>query len=190
MILAALLFLQFATNSSLGYRFRLPDGFIAFPAGKSQPDVVDCWTELMPPSSGGALILCVQRMRGTLGRERLARKDLPAQIQLTTFTWKGLEIDGLRTDTVQAGMPVVIYAAQVPLKPEAIQLIVAGPSSQQPRAEAILTSILASLEGETNWLTSAERAGRFGTIVGWALGIAIAFVIIRLVLTRRRAQTT
>ena len=190
MILAVVLLLQTATNSQLGYKFTLPDGFVAFPAGKTQPDVVDCWTEFMPASSRGALILCVQRMRGTIGRERLARKDLPPQIELTTFKWKSFDIDGLRTDTTQAGMPVVIYAAQVPLRPEAIQLIVAGPRDQTQRAEAILTSALASLEGNTNWLNSQERAGRLGTIVGWVLGIAIAFVIIRIIVSRRRGQTT
>jgi len=77
---------------------------------------------------------------------------------------------------------------QVPLRPEAIQLVLAGPSKQAGGAEPILTAILAGLEGQTNWLSSSERAGRLGTIVGWVVGIAIGVLIVRIVVTRRRAR--
>jgi len=49
--------------------------------------------------------------------------------------------------------------------------------------------VLGSLKGETNWLSSTERAGRLGTIAGWILGIAIGLLIVRFVVTRRRAQS-
>ena len=189
-LLAALLLQQpfFVTNSSFGYRFAVPDGFVAFPEGRSQRDVVDCWSELMPYSQNGALVLCVQRMRGTLSRGRMKRDDVPASAQLTTYTWKGFEIDGFRSDTALAGAPVVILAAQIPLRGEAIQLILAGPLDQGQRAEVIMTSTIASLEGETNWLTSTERAGRLGNIVGWGLGIAVGVVLVRIWLTRRASR--
>lgn len=185
----ALLLLQVATNAQLGYRFTLPSGFVAFPAGRSQPDVVDCWTEIAAPSSGGALILCIQRMHATMGRERLKQADLPPQVRLIAMKWKGFEIDGIRTDTVQAGFPVAAYAAQVPLKPEAIQIIVGGPRDQGARAEAVLTSVLGSLDGETNWLSATQRAGRMGTIVGWIVGIGIGVVVVRMVVARRRSRS-
>jgi len=174
------LLLQVATNTQLGYHFTLPEGFGPFPSGRSQQDVVDCWTETAAVSPSGALVLCVQRMRGTLGRERLKQQDLPAAMQLRSLTWKGFTIDGLRTDTVESGNPVVILAAQVPLRHEAIQLILAGPRDQGERAEAIMTAVLGTLEGETNWLSAEERAGRLGNIVGVAVGIAVALVLIRM----------
>jgi len=182
------LLLQIATNSDLGYRFTLPDGFIGFPEGRSQRDVVDCWSELMPYSQNGALVLCVQRMRGRLARGRMKREDMPPTAQLLTYKWKGFEIDGFRADTAQARTPVVILAVQVPLRREAIQLILAGPRDQAQRAEAIMTSTIASLEGETNWLTSTERAGRFGNIVGWVLGIAAGVILIRIWRARQQAR--
>ena len=182
------LLLQFATNADLGYRFTLPDGFIGFPEGRSQRDVVDCWSELMPYSQNGALVLCVQRMRGTLARGRMKTADVPPSAQLKTYKWKGFEIDGFRADTAQGGTAVVILAVQVPLRGEAIQLILAGPADQGQRAEAIMTSTIASLEGETNWLTSTERAGRLGNIVGWGLGIAVGVILVRIWLTRRASR--
>ncbi len=177
------LLLQVASNAQLGYRFPLPPGFEAFAAGRAQPDVVDCWTDTT------GLVLCVQRMRGTLGQEHLRASDLPHGIRLSTLKWKGFDIDVIRTDTVESGSPVVIYAVQVPLRPEAIQLVLAGPSAQTRGAEAILTAILAGLEGQTNWLSSSERAGRLGTIVGWVVGIAIGVLVVRMVVTRRRGRS-
>lgn len=189
-LLAALLVQQpfFATNSSFGYRFALPDGFVAFPEGRSQRDIVECWSELMPYSQNGALVLCIQRMRGTLARGRMKREDVPPAAQLKTYKWKGFDIDGFRADTAQAGTPVVILAVQVPLRGEAIQVILAGPRDQAQRAEAIMTSMIVSLEGETNWLTSTERAGRFGNIVGWVLGIAAGVLLIRIWRARQQSR--
>jgi hypothetical protein len=82
----------------------------------------------------------------------------------------------------------VILATQVPLRREAIQLIVAGPRDQAQRAEAIMTSILGSLEGETNWLTSTGRAGRLGNIVGWVVGIAVGVILIRIWRARQQSR--
>jgi hypothetical protein len=180
--------LQVAANAELGYRLTLPDGFAPFPAGRTQQDIVDCWAEVIPASPSGALVLCVQRMRGTLARGRMRREDVPASAQLRTFKWKGFDIDGFRSDTAQGGMPLVILAVQVPLRGEAVQLIVAGPLDQGQRAEAIMTSTIASLEGETNWLSASERAGRYGNIVGWVLGIAAGVILIRIWRARQRSR--
>jgi hypothetical protein len=178
------LLLQVASNAELGYRFPLPQGFEAFAAGRSQPDVVDCWTD---PTG---LVLCVQRMHGTLGQEHLSAAHLPHGTKLSTLKWKAFDVDVIRTDTVEAGASIVVFAVQVPLRPEAIQLVLAGPSAQASGGEAILATVLAGLEGQTNWLTSSERAGRWGTIVGWVVGIAIGVIIVRLVVARRRGHAS
>jgi hypothetical protein len=179
---------QFAASEELGYRFNLPEGFVAFPEARSQRNVVDCWTETAPALPGGALVLCVQRMRGTIGQERMKPGDVPPASQLVTFKWKNFDLDGVRTDTAQGGSPMTVFAAQVPLRREAVQLIVAGPRDQSARAQAILASTLVTLEGETNWLTSTERAGRFGNIVGWVLGIGAGVLLMRIWRARQRSQ--
>ncbi len=191
LIHAFLLILQVTSNTELEYVMSLPDGFVAIPAEfAGGRDVVGCWAGEGSQSSQGAFVLCVQRMHATLGREHLKSTDLPAKSQLLTVRWKGLDIDAIRTDTGQTGTPITVYTAQVPLRREAIQVIVAGPSARATEALAILNSVLGSLKGETNWLSSTERAGRMGTIVGWVIGIAIGVLIVRMVLTRRRAQSS
>jgi len=177
-----------AANPELGYRFTVPEGFAAFPEARQQ-DVVDCWSEPAAATASGGLILCVQRLHGVLPREGLRQQDLPASARLMHFPWKGFSIDGLRTDTVESGAPVVVFAAQVPLRHEAVQLIVTGPGSQAERAEGIMTATLATLEGETNWLTSAERSGRLGNIVGWVVGITVAVILVRMWKARQRSQS-
>lgn len=181
--------LQATTNAELGYVMRLPDNFVSIPAEfAGSPDVVGCWAGEASQPTRGAFVICVQRMHATLGRAHLKQADLPAQSQLLTVRWQGLDIDAIRTDTGQTGTPLTVYTAQVPLRREAIQVIVAGPSARAAEGLAILKSVLGSLKGETNWLTSTDRAGRIGTIVGWVIGIAIGLLLVRMVITRRRAN--
>lgn len=175
-------------NSELGYTLTLPQGFTEFPEARSQKDVVDAWTEATPTSPGGALVILIARMHGILPREAMRQEDVPANTQVVSFKWKSFDVSGVKTQTSQAGKPVFVLVAQVPLRPEAVQLSVAGPADQETRGQAILEATLASLEGETNWLTSSERAGRLGTAAGWWIGIAVAAVLV-LAWRRRRARS-
>ena len=176
------------TNAELGYTLTPPQGFTDFPAGRSQKDVVDCWTEATPASANGAIVLCVQRMRGTLPREGMRQQDVPATTQVVSFKWKGFDINGLRTLTSQDGKRVFVFVAQVPLRREAVQLFAGGPADQEERGQMLMTAMLATLEGETNWLSSTERAGRLGTIAGWWIGIAVAVIAV-LAWRKRRARS-
>jgi hypothetical protein len=176
-------------NAELGYTLTLPEGFQEYPEGRSQKNVVDCWTETTPVSAHGGVILFVQRMHGVLPRERLRQEDLPATTQLVTLKWKGFDIDGLSTRTSKEGVSVFVLASQVPLRREAVQLVVSGPADQEARAQEMMTAMLATLDGETNWLSPAERAGRLGTVAGWWIGIGLAVVAVLWWRKRRRAQS-
>jgi hypothetical protein len=185
----ALLLQTQATSAELGYRFTLPSGFTAFPEGRSQKDVVDCWSEATPVSTHGAMILCVQRMHGHLPREAMRQEDLPATTQLVSFKWKEFDLQGLRSLVSQRGEQAFVLVTQVPLRREAVQLFFSGPMDQETRGHALMTETLASLEGESNWLTSTERAGRLGTAAGWWIGIAVAVIALLVWRKRRRAAS-
>jgi len=175
-------------NAELGYTLTLPQGFTEFPEARSQKEVVDAWTEATPTSPNGALVILLARMHGILPREAMRQEDVPANTQVVSFKWKSFDVSGVKTQTSQAGKPVFVLVAQVPLRPEAVQLSVAGPADQQTRGQSIMEATLASLEGETNWLTSSERAGRLGTAAGWWIGIAVAAVLV-LAWRKRRARS-
>jgi hypothetical protein len=175
-------------NAELGYTLTLPQGFTEFPEARSQKDVVDAWSEATPTSPNGTVVILVARMHGVLPREAMRQEDVPANTQVVSFKWKSFEVSGVKTQTSQAGKPVFVLVAQVPLRKEAVQLSVAGPADQQARGQAIMEATLASLEGETNWLTASERAGRLGTAAGWWIAIAVAAVLV-LAWRKRRARS-
>jgi hypothetical protein len=176
-------------NAELGYTLTLPQGFTELPEARSQKDVVDAWTEATPTSPDGAVVLLVARLHGVLPREAMRQQDVPANTQVVSFKWKSFDVSGLKTLTSQAGKPVFVLVAQVPLRPEAVALSVAGPGDQETRGHTIMEATLASLEGETNWLTSSERAERLGRAAGLWIGIAVAAIAI-LAWRKRRAQAT
>jgi hypothetical protein len=182
----ALLLQTQAKSDELGYRFTLPSGFAAFPEGRAQKDIVDCWSEATPASARGAMILCVQRMHGVLPREAMRPEDVPATTQLVSYQWKEFDLQGLRSRAVQGGESVFVLVTQVPLRREAVQLFFSGPADQEARGQSLMTETLASLEGESNWLSASERAGRLGTAAGWWIAIAAAVIAV-LVWRKRRA---
>ncbi len=175
-------------NAELGYSLALPQGFRDFPEARAQKDVVDAWTEATPVSANGAMVLLVARMHGALPHEAMRQEDAPANTQVVSFKWKGFDVSGLKTQASQEGKPVFVLLAQVPLRREAVQLSVAGPVDQAARGQAIMEATLASLEGETNWLSSTERAGRLGKAAGVWITIAVALVAV-LAWRKRRARS-
>jgi hypothetical protein len=176
-------------NAELGYTITVPDGFVDHPDGMTgSPDLVSCWIEETPAADAGAVVLCVQRLRGTLGRERMTQADLPEPgMQLANFKWKEFDIQGARAVTEQEDGRVVALVAAVPLKPEAIQLLVAAPESETARAEALMSSTLATLQGESNWLTSTQRAELAGEVFGRCAAVAGAIWFAIWYRRRRRA---
>jgi len=174
-------------NAELGYTLTLPQGFTEFPEARSQKDVVDAWTEATPTSPDGALVILIARMHGLLPREAMRQQDVPANTQVVSFKWKSFDVSGFKTQTSHAGKPVFVLVAQLPLRREAVQLSVAGPGDQETRGQPIMEATLASLEGETNWLTASARAGRLGRAAGLWIGIAVAAIAI-LAWRKRRAQ--
>ncbi len=175
-------------NAELGYSLTLPPGFTDFPEARAQKDVVDAWTEATPVSANGAMVLLVARMHGALPHEAMRQEEAPANTQVVSFKWKGFDVSGLKTQASQEGKPVFVLLAQVPLRREAVQLSVAGPADQAARGQAIMEATLASLEGETNWLSSTERAGRLGKAAGVWISIAVALVAV-LAWRKRRARS-
>src|SRR5437763_1170084 len=128
------------------------------------------------------------RMPSVWRREAMRQEELPATTQLVSFKWKAFDLQGLRSlVSQQGGEQAFVLVTQVPLRREAVQLFLSGPADQEARGQTLLSETLASLEGESNWLTSTERAGRLGTAAGWWIGIAVAVIAVLVWKRRRRA---
>ena len=55
---------------------------------------------------------------------------------------------------------MLTFNAQVPLKPHAIQVMVSGPASDETSLRQQMQTIVSSVDGPTNWLTTDERISR------------------------------
>jgi hypothetical protein len=189
MIAVAVLLQQMqASNAQYGYRFNVPAGFVAYPEGRtSGPDFVDCWRE-EPADSTGGLALCVQHLGGTIGRDTLLASDVPAKTTLHHFRWREFDLQGFIAHATQDSVEISSVVTQVPLRKEAIQLVLAGPVSGEARAIALMDGVLASLDGESNWLTSEQRAERFGQTIGYWLVAFIGIGVLVWMYRRRKRR--
>lgn len=185
-ILALLLLLQTTGNAQLGYRMAVPDDFVRITDVIPFPgrDIVDCWGG--EATGGGNLLLCVERMHEELDTQRLQQADLPPSQQLMSLKWGNYDIDVTRTDTTIGQAPIVIYVARVPLRREAIRVLTTARRERAEDARTVLTQVLGSLKGESNWPTPAGQSGGFGTAVPWLIAIVLLVLLVRIVATKRK----
>jgi hypothetical protein len=171
-------------NGELGYTLTVPEGFVAYPAGKTSPDIVDCWVERTPASDAGAISLCVQRLRGTLSREPMTADELGSpNLLLTSFRWNEFDIEGVEGVATPDNGQTSTFVAQIPLQGEAIQLIARGPGNQRARVRAVMTSTLISLVGESDWVSDSGRFAWLERTVTRFLSKIVAGAVILIVAT-------
>ncbi len=177
-------------NADFGFSITIPDDFQPDPeVAATNADFIHAFTRA-DPDGGLATIIILERMRGRIGREKLDPAKLPPGFKGSVFTarWNDFEIEAIELPELLNGVPTINYNAQVPLKPEAIQVRVVGPQSRQAELRALLDQLLASLQGDSNWLRSsappALAASRHYTtmlvtalVVGIVLGLVVLWLI-------------
>ncbi len=167
-----------------GFSFTVPDGFTDDPQGRG-PDTTYVFVRGKADEPSFTQLKILQ-MHGVLGRgshdrekaERLSREALRAKgLELTDFdlrklTWKSFDIEVFVVHVAGTDKKLILVA-DVPLKPEAIQIALAGPSSDEARLTAELQAVLASLDGPTNWKTDDERILALAKLIGMAVGALV-----------------
>jgi len=77
---------------------------------------------------------------------------------------------------------VVSFAAQIPLKREAIQILAMGPTDAREEALGYLNQVLDSLEGKTAWghsfLGRLDKEGRGIAVLGISGGIVVGGLVV------------
>lgn len=169
------------THPVLGYTLRVPEGFVADAAlAAANPNFTHAFRKTTPGDDVG-LMLIVERLRGTIGGERLKRSDLPPGLnaQLTVLNWQGVDIDLLEFNEETPVGTVFNFNAQIPLRKEAIQLRAAGSAQRSVEVRTTLLQALAGLKGETNRIPSVlpSRGNSGSPLYPFLLG-AVAIAII------------
>jgi len=124
------------------------------------------------PDGAGRAVLCVQRMHATLGRDHLKSSDLPPKSQLITVRWNGWTSMRFAPTRVGRRADHGLHGAGA-----AAQRSDSGGGGRSERArnrvprDAQLRAPL--LKGETNWLSSTERAGRWARSSAGSSGLRL-----------------
>jgi hypothetical protein len=153
------------SDPQLGFELTVPDGFIQDPS-RAQGDIVYVFKREPAGDQKFETLILVTRLKSYLGREKLDPKDVAARsssVTLTTEKWKDFDIDVFRVPEEMDGMRWLTFNAQVPLKPKAIQIGVAGEAAREEELRMLLRRVLNNLDGPTNWLTNNERSERLAT---------------------------
>jgi hypothetical protein len=185
------------SDQQLGFRLTVPDGFVPDPE-KIQGKVVCAFHR--PPAADqkvGTFIL-VSRLSGVLGREKIDPKTVTAsnpQVTIVTEKWKEFDIEVFRVPEQAGELQLLTFNAQVPLKPEAVQVAVIGDGTKESDLRSVLRSVLGSLDGPTNWLNTEQRAGqlaegitRLAITVGVVLVIAVGVIVVIAVVVWRAVR--
>jgi len=170
-------------DETRGFTLVLPDGFVANPdlVGAS-PDIVHGFVLGDPTDEDLDIILLIEKMRGTIGRQRLKPEDMPSDFQRRLFTtkWQEFEVDAFEVPEQLGEIQTITYNVQIPLKRAAIQVKLFGPADRESELKSLLAEILANLKGESNWIQSAlpsapmTSSKNYGVIL---LAFAIVFIV-------------
>jgi uncharacterized protein with PQ loop repeat len=144
------------TNQALGFSATFPDGLADLSSQTKVKSLVSLGNIDNPKAKVEMIVL--QDLGKPMGREDIASaSDIPQNASLEKRPWKGFDIDVFRVSEKINSVEFVTLNAQIPLKPHAIQLTVSGPASDEGKLRKDLNTIVASINGPSNWLTEEQR---------------------------------
>jgi len=160
-------------DPGLGFRFEVPDNFSPLPKDTLKGDVVCAY------GTEERMMFYVERLRGLLPRPI---PDVPMTAYEEHWGDFALPVTSapLKLEDPNTGDDIgcVALTVMVPLAPEAILIKVIGEPSREDEMRQVLRGALASLEGESNWLTDRERRDRITVPIMWTLVAAIVLFVI------------
>jgi hypothetical protein len=162
----------------------VPEGYVEYPDGVAGP-VVQAYARGKPEDPNFAVVQ-VQKLGGTIGRGSLDHEDVETaarnSVQGTGLEVKGFEYRKLRWKSFDLELvltrlggarDLVNLSVAVPLAEEAIAVRVTGPAVEEPALARDLQTVVASIDGKSNWLSDGERSEKLGRLVGAIVGGAI-----------------
>jgi hypothetical protein len=192
-------FAEKITDSDLGFTLQLSPEFVP------RPDLVGATPKIVHAFQFGdvaegelPIILFIESMNGTIGRERLRQEDMPANSKAVLFItkWQGFEVDGFEIIESDEGKEGVTFNVQIPLKRKAIQVKLFGPIGRKEEVAALLQEVLGGLKGDSNWFASIAPTSISGypyygmILVGVGFCGVLVGLIVLAVISRKCPQGT
>ncbi|MBS2012134.1 MAG: hypothetical protein JST00_04570 [Deltaproteobacteria bacterium] len=181
---------ELVANAAPPFRLTVPAGFVARPDQNKGDQILSFHRPSLVVGDVGAII-AVDRMRGTIGREKPPVTDLArlspggGEPTIESVRWRRFDVWLVRSRHALGGKDLVFFLVQLPLKPEAIQLKVAIDAKDEAEGRALMAQVLATVEGESTWLDDGQRSRKLGEGVGRLLGIVIVLLVVVVLGVRR-----
>jgi hypothetical protein len=190
---------EIVKDEGRGFTLTLPDGFKASPEVlRNTPGMAYVFVYGDPAEGQPIIVLFVEELRYTIGRERLTVKDMPPDFQGRIFRahWQGFEVDGFEVPEQLGDIKTITYNVQIPLKRAAIQIKLFGPADLGSELQVMLSKILDGIHGESNWVwlpwpVSVAVSQHYGTVLaGFAIVFVLGGLVILWLLSRKARKGT
>jgi hypothetical protein len=184
-------------NRDLNFRVTVADGFEPADAKMAGDNDLYLFFRSQGDPARSRTAIRITRLRGTLppGMPMEGFTKHGTRFEVEPVTWKSHTLRRARTTLDTGGQRVVVLNVQVPLTPEAIAVIVAGPEGDEKELSTLLLDVLASLDGETDWVntpsgtTTPKREAANSAVTRDAfICLAIVAVIGFVIYVRRRGR--
>jgi hypothetical protein len=183
-----------------GFSLVLPEAYVDYPEGKG-PNILHAFARGNPGDESFGL-LQLQSLDGPIGRDPLLHdaversahesiKSSGAQIdgfEYRKIPWKSFELELVVTRISGGDKHLITLATQIPLSKRALQLGMSGTAADEARLAGEMQSIVASVEGKSNWLSEDERSDKISSFIGSGVGVLIGLGIV-FWWRRRRARS-
>ncbi|MFT3706505.1 MAG: hypothetical protein QM817_02445 [Archangium sp.] len=201
LVLVALAAMPF-TDSRNGFSFELPDGYV-----RLEVPLAQAIHSFRREDETGFAVLSITPLGGIISqtpsihsvvessaREAAAKTGtIISSFEYREQTWKDfqLEVMVMRAEQTPSG-PAFSMTAQIPLASGAVQVLIAGPATEEARITREFTGVIASFKGETNWKPGEVERREAGRIAGTIAGLvcSVGFVAIAAWLLFRKKPIT
>lgn len=151
-------------DNTIGFRIEIPQGFEPFLAAESSTKTM--YSYRMLQTDGSAVAVGIMRLKCKIGQVALGPEALEsirmaspegAKISASKQRWGDYTVDVIRTEMDKQGQKVVALVVQIPLAREAIQIYIVGSLQYERQCLDLLSDLLKSLKGKSNWSTSLQQ---------------------------------
>jgi len=171
------------TDPNLDFSFDVPLGFVDSPEIKSATNAIYAFKEPMMNNGKMPAFLLIKRLGGTLRPEPpVGVKDADGNpVHTYSECWNNTDVYVAVVPEVVQGVNCINLNVLIPLKKEALQIMVGGEASRQSDLQKIQQTFLSHLEGQCSFLTDYERSrqcGKASVFIVILVG-AIVYIIYR-----------
>lgn len=147
------------SNRELGFKARLPDGFEDV-SSRSWPDRTLLMKARFNRDKSVSRLMSIQDLGEVIRQDAnfSQLKRTSGNVKREKMRWREFEVDVFKVTEGERGMVFVSLNAQVPLRTRGIQVSLSALKTEERALRYEMETLLASLEGPSNWTTSRDRA--------------------------------